>query len=305
MSAVTDFRAARRRRPSHLPTVLAAAAVIMLAGLVANGVMAPRSLAGGSPPPAKLGSMALGHGPTLVFVPDLGLGRTVWMPTARKLLAGHRIVLVDLPGHGDSAMPDPFTFAACAEALDQVLAGEVGDSTVVIGQGVGGVIAALATRSHPEHVRGLVLIDAGMTTPMKIEDQQRQMFLKWMDDNFDAFRTQMYSKRGRDSTQTAELIAQASLVPPATFKLYVRELLSLDETAAMKGFPRPVLYVGSDRGWAAGKTWAEIRAERGLQSLARVDTLRIGGSAALIMKDQPDSLAAAIATFAAKAMAAK
>src|SRR5207249_11560408 len=86
------------------------------------------------PAPMTLKTTELGDGPALVFVPDAGMPRTVWMPTARKLVAGHHIVLVDLPGHGESPMLDPFSFAAAAEALDRVLAKQKADSTVVIGQ---------------------------------------------------------------------------------------------------------------------------------------------------------------------------
>ncbi len=273
--------------------------------LVAGAHAAWRVTTAAAAAPVTLATTELGQGPALVFVPDMGMSRTVWMPTARRLLAGRRIVLVDLPGHGDSPLPDPFSFQACADALDQVLAKEHGDSTIVIGQGVGGLIAALATRAHPGHVRGVVLIDVAMKSPLKIEDQQRQMFLTWMDDNYDTAVRQMYSQRGRDSTQSAELISQVSMVKPATLKLYIRELLSLDQASALKGFPRRVLYVGSERGWPAGKPWSVLSTERGLDAMATPDTLHIGASAQLIMKDQPDSLAAAIAGFAARVIPAK
>src|SRR5437773_7074860 len=153
---------------------------------LACGAAAMRSLAADGAP-VTLKTTQIGEGPALVFVPDAGLGRTVWMPTARKLLAGHRIVLVDLPGHGESPMLDPFTLPAAAEALDQVLARLNGDSTIVIGQGVGGVIAAFAAKAHPDHLRGIVLIDVGMRAPMKIEDQQRQMFLRFMTGTSNSF----------------------------------------------------------------------------------------------------------------------
>ena len=271
---------------------------------LACGAAAMRSLAADGAP-VTLKTTQIGEGPALVFVPDAGLGRTVWMPTARKLLAGHRIVLVDLPGHGESPMLDPFTLPAAAEALDQVLARLNGDSTIVIGQGVGGVIAALAAKAHPDHLRGLVLIDVGMRAPMKIEDQQRQMFLRFMDENFDQFVRMVYGRRGRDSTQSDQIVAQASLVPPSNLKPYFREMLGLDGSSTWKGFAPPVLYVGTERGWPSDKPWAALAAERGLEGLAKPDTARIPASAQLVMKDQPDSLAAVIAKFEAKALAAR
>jgi pimeloyl-ACP methyl ester carboxylesterase len=267
------------------------------------------ALAGPPRPPARAASGALhitelGEGPALVFVPDLGFGRTSWMPTARKLLAGRRIVLVDLPGHGESPMPETFTLDACAAQLDQVLANE-GDSTIVIGQGMGGLLAALAVKAHPDHARGLVLIDVGMRSPAKIPDQQREMFIKWMEDNYDTFLHQVYGKRGRDSTQSAEIFSQASLVPAATLQAYFREMITLDRSATLKEFPRPVLFVGSSMSWPADKSWSALATERGLDGLAAPDTVRIPQSAVLIAKDQPDSLASAIGAFTRKTLAAK
>src|SRR5439155_6138055 len=129
------------------------------------------------------------------------------------------------------------------------------------------------------------------------------MFFKWIDENFDQFVRQVYAKRGRDSTQGAELVAQASLVPETSLKPYFREMLSLDAGATFRNFTRPVLYVGTERGWPADKPWKAIAADRGLELLAAPDTARIPASAALVMKDQPDSLAAAIAKFTAKTLA--
>lgn len=243
-----------------------------------------------------------GAGPAIVFVPDFGMGRTVWMPTARRLIATHRVVLVDLPGHGDSPMIDPFSYSAAAEALTAVLARFPGDSTVVVGQGSGGLIAAYAARAHPERVRGLVLIDVTMKLPMRIEDQQRKMFLKWMDENYDAFVRRSAGSRGRDSIQSAEILSQALLIPPANAKPYFREMLALDETA-LRNFPRPVLYIGTSRQWPAGTPWGAYAAERGLDVFGAADTLRIPDAAALVMKDRPDTLAAAIAAFAGRVIA--
>jgi hypothetical protein len=140
---------------------------------------------------------------------------------------------------------------------------------------------------------------------MKIDDQQQEMFFKWMDDNYDAFQHQIYSKRGRDSTQSAELFSQASLVPAVNMKRYIHELVTLDRAATLKGFPRPVLYIGSERGWPAGKSWSALASERALDGLGTPDTLRVGASAGLIAKDQADSLATAIAAFAGKVLGKK
>ena len=131
------------------------------------------------------------------------------------------------------------------------------------------------------------------------------MFFKWMDDNWDSFVRQAYSKRGRDSTQSEEIISQVLLVPTVNLKAYFHELMGGDYSAALANWKRPLLYVGTERGWPADKTWATIAAERGLDAIATPDTTRIPASAGLVMKDQPDSLAARIDAFATKVAAAR
>ena len=109
-----------------------AAAAAALMGLLCAATLTAQT-------PVALKYTELGHGPTVVFVHGLGGSRMQWMPTVRKLITDHHVVLVDLPGHGESPMPDAFSFAACAAALDQVLAKQQGDSTVVVGHGLGGL----------------------------------------------------------------------------------------------------------------------------------------------------------------------
>jgi pimeloyl-ACP methyl ester carboxylesterase len=263
----------------------------------------PLAYAAHAAAPVVLGTTELGHGPTIVILHALGSARAQWLPVARKLLADHRVVLVDLPGHGDSPMPDPFSIDAIAAAFDAVLAKQPADSTVVVGHGLGGTVALVEVHAHPERARGVVLIDTGLKFPMPIADQQKKMFLGWMDENFDGFLKQVYSKQGRDSAQGVEIHAQAALVPRENMKQYYHMMLDLDATNALVKFPRPLLYIGSELGWPANKDWAALAKERGLEGAGAIDTLRIEASAQLIMKDQPDSLAAAISAFAARVLA--
>src|SRR5258706_14444441 len=89
--------------------------------------------------PVVLKTTEFGHGSTVVLLHGLGSGRMVWMPTAKKLLAAHRVVMVDLPGHGDSPLPDPFSIDACAAALDPGLAKQPPASPVLGGHGFAGL----------------------------------------------------------------------------------------------------------------------------------------------------------------------
>ncbi|HEY6866191.1 MAG TPA: alpha/beta hydrolase [Candidatus Eisenbacteria bacterium] len=245
----------------------------------------------------------LGQGPTIVFMHELGAGRMTWMPVARKLVGRYHVVLVDLPGHGESPMPDHFTFPGAAEALDRVMAKQKPDSTVLVGHGVGGVIALYEASAHPERLRGVVVLTAAARSPVPMPDQQREMFLKQIDQNYADFVKAMFTQQARDSAQAVAVNAQVALVPAPTMKAYLREWLMLDASSAVKNLKVPLLYVGSEKSWPAGESWAEMAKKFGYDGAPDATSRRIGASGHYVAQDQPDSVATAIADFAARTLA--
>src|SRR5262249_47136778 len=141
-------RSRLRPRSSRRRTIraLALAALLAPAALLSPMALFAVSAHAG---PVELKTTELGRGPTIVFVHGLGASRSDWLPTARKLIGRYRVVLVDLPGHGDTALPDPFSFASAGEALDAVLAKQNPDSTVVVAHQMGGRAALAALSAHP------------------------------------------------------------------------------------------------------------------------------------------------------------
>ena len=252
--------------------------------------------------PVVLKTTELGHGPTLVFVHSMGLTRSDWLATARKLLSGFRVVLVDLPGHGDSPMPEPFTFATAGEALDAVLARQNPDSTIVIGHQMGGRVAMAALAAHPERARGLVLIDVPVGTPVPVPDQQKKMFLDYMDAQYEAVSKMMFSKLGRDTTQSQAIYAMYAQTQPSTIKAYVREMFYSDGNRDAKALKLPVRMILSSRALPDSLTAGRELKKMGWEDTTATVT-RIPDSAMWIMKDQPDTLAARIREFAASAFA--
>lgn len=246
----------------------------------------------------------LGHGPTVVFVPGLGASRNDWLPTARRLLGRYRVVLVDLPGHGDTPLPDPFSFVTVGDALDAVLAKQNPDSTIVVGHQLGGRAVLAAMAAHPGRARGLVLIDVPVGTPVPIDDQQKKQFLDFMDQSFDNVEKMMFSNLGLDTTQSKAIFSAFSQTPPATVKAYVRETFYTDGNKDAKALKVPLQMVITSRLWNSSRT-----AGASLKLLGWEDTTatarRVADSAYWVMKDQPDTLAAIIGDFATARLAAK
>ncbi len=257
--------------------------------------------------PSPLKSLTLGRGPTVVMIHSLGSTRASWMPTARKLMSSYRVVMVDLPGHGESALPDPFTLDVGAAQLDAVLAAQNPESTIVVGQGMGALIGLLALESHPSHARGLIAIEMSLKRQFAVSDQQRGEFLAFIDQNYDTFLKSMYNGLGRDSTQNVALYAQAAQVPQATMKAYVREMLSFDGTEGAKKLKTPLMMVTTDRLWTATAATdsASFVSAMGYAAVPPFSLRHMTHCGVLVASEQPDSLAALIAGFSRRTLAAR
>jgi pimeloyl-ACP methyl ester carboxylesterase len=104
---------------------------------------------------ARIRTFEGGAGPPLLLVH--GFGGAAWnFSELAPLLAGRRLIVPDLPGHGGSSpLPAP-TLTGFAD----VLAGLLEERVDVLGHSLGGVVALRLAERHPSLVRRLVLAAA-------------------------------------------------------------------------------------------------------------------------------------------------
>jgi pimeloyl-ACP methyl ester carboxylesterase len=99
--------------------------------------------------------------PPVVLVHGSRLTRAAWAAVSRRLARAHRVITVDLPGHGSQSAV-PFTLAEAADAVQRAIDQAAGGRAVVVGHSLGGYVAMdLAARS-PASVRGLVVSGASL-----------------------------------------------------------------------------------------------------------------------------------------------
>ncbi len=100
--------------------------------------------------PAGAPTVLLVHG--LLASADLN-----WSLAVPELAAHFRVVAPDLRGHGDGIPTRKFDGAQCADDLAAVVELLELGRVIVVGYSLGGLVAQLFARRHPEMVRGLVL----------------------------------------------------------------------------------------------------------------------------------------------------
>ena len=111
-----------------------------------RGEMFLRDCGGDGPP------LLLLHG--WMFSADLNWYRT-YAPLAE---AGYRVLAVDHRGHGRGLRtPEPFTLQDCADDAAALVAHLGIPPVLAVGYSMGGPIASLLARDHPEWVSGVVL----------------------------------------------------------------------------------------------------------------------------------------------------
>jgi pimeloyl-ACP methyl ester carboxylesterase len=99
-----------------------------------------------------------GEGPPLILVHGLGGAAANWAGVVPSLVAGHRLLVPDLPGHAGST---PFTAATTldpyADRLDRLAELEAMEHAGVVGHSLGGLVGLRLAVNFPRWVRALIL----------------------------------------------------------------------------------------------------------------------------------------------------
>lgn len=97
------------------------------------------------------------HGPLIVFCHGLfGQGRN-WTQIGKALSEDHRVLLVDMPHHGQSSWSDHFDYLDVADQVADLLTGD--DPVTLVGHSMGGKAAMVLALRHPTLVERLCVVD--------------------------------------------------------------------------------------------------------------------------------------------------
>lgn len=104
--------------------------------------------------------------PIIVFVHGWTCDRSFFAPQAEHFGRRHRVVSVDLRGHGESDKPyEPYPIGAyaddIADLIDRLGLGKV----VAVGHSMGGLAVAQLAASHPHCVAAIVMVEPGPFAP--------------------------------------------------------------------------------------------------------------------------------------------
>jgi pimeloyl-ACP methyl ester carboxylesterase len=98
--------------------------------------------------------------PAFVLIHGWTCDRSFFAPQAEHFARRHRVVSVDLRGHGESDKPPgPYPVAAYAEDIAHIVEQLGLGKTVAVGHSMGGVTALQLAAAHPDCVAAIVMVD--------------------------------------------------------------------------------------------------------------------------------------------------
>src|SRR4051794_26503000 len=104
-----------------------------------------------------------GSGPPLVLLHGFTGSAVSWSPVSRDLASDHRVIAIDLIGHGASSAPaDPWRYAFEQALHDLVeVTSQLGVARATwLGYSMGGRLALGMTLDYPDQVSSLILVSA-------------------------------------------------------------------------------------------------------------------------------------------------
>ncbi|MCY3557047.1 MAG: alpha/beta fold hydrolase [Chloroflexi bacterium] len=107
---------------------------------------------------------ASGDGPAILLSHGYGATSQMWAGQLDLLSAGHRLIVWDMRGHGQTDSPDDQSLYSEAETVADmaaILDAEGVEDAVIGGLSLGGYMSLAFNVAHPERTRALMLFDTG------------------------------------------------------------------------------------------------------------------------------------------------
>ncbi len=110
--------------------------------------------------------------PPFVFVHGWTCDRTTFAPQAEYFSRKHRVVSLDLRGHGESDKPEgDYPISAYASDIAELTKQRNLGKAIVVGHSMGGITALQVAADYPDRVAAIVMVDPA---PMKPPAEQQE-----------------------------------------------------------------------------------------------------------------------------------
>ena len=192
--------------------------------------------------------------PTLVFVHGWSCDARYWRAQSSHFSKKHRVVILDLAGHGHSGMSrTKYTMGAFGEDVRAVTEAVGSPRVILIGHSMGGSVIAEAARLMPNRVIGLIGIDTLDNIEYPLTSEELKKMIAPLEKDFRAGSRQFIGEMILPQTdpQLREwILSDVSAAPPTVALSAMNEMMTQYITGeAAKVFEKiriPVITVNGD-----------------------------------------------------------
>lgn len=168
--------------------------------------------------------------PTLVFVHGWSCDSRYWREQVPHFSKKHRVVVLDLAGHGHSGMGrTKYTMRSFGEDVRTVTETAGGRRVILIGHSMGGSVIAEAAGLMPERVIGLIGIDTLENVEYPLTREGLDLMIAPLEKDFRTCSRQFVSKMLSPKTDPLLrewIMADISAAPPAVALSAMREMMT-------------------------------------------------------------------------------
>ncbi len=183
-----------------------------------------------------------GSGPsTLLFIHDWSCDRWYWARQAETFSVHHRVVAIDLPGHGDSGTTrENWTIEAYGEDVQAVVEALDLRNVVLVGHAMGGYVALEGARRLTDRVVGVVGVESLHGTAGKPE---LTAVVQGLEEDFVGTCTELVRQRflpDDDARAVQRVTADVCSADPAVATGLMRQVSAYDATEAISALRVPI-----------------------------------------------------------------
>jgi len=233
------------------------AAILLLIASLTISIGAPaftstKKLTALAPDGVSLSYTVQGKGePTLVFVHCWCCDKSYWDNQVPYFEKKHRVVTVDLGGHGESGPGrKEWTIESFGADVAAVVKALGPKRVILIGHSMGGEVNIEAARLLGGRVLGLVGVDTYRDFTEKIPAEQRDKYLASFAADFPRT-TNMFVRSmfpaGADSALVSRIASDMASAPPEVGIAAMRSIMGYDHAAALKELTLPIWSINTDR----------------------------------------------------------
>jgi sigma-B regulation protein RsbQ len=190
--------------------------------------------------------------PALVFVHCWGCDRNLWENQVSEFARRHRVVVIDLPGHGESGQGRKnWSMESYGEDVERIVATLNLKRVVLIGSSMGGPVILEAARRMPDQVVGLVPVDTFLNVDQRLSPDAQAGVIKRLESDYKGTTTKTMSEMsfgaGTSAAVKDRVIKAATSRPPEVAIPILKATFEYNPIPALRETKIPIRAINGGR----------------------------------------------------------